>query len=104
LDRRPAIGPLILRLGTEAQRERILPGIVRGEWPSASACRSRIPDRTSPGCARGRIARAGRLEAERAEDLDDLRASVDYMIALVRTSPRRRAGRAISACRSSWWT
>jgi len=85
-------GPLILRLGTEAQRQRILPGIARGELafciglsePDAgsdlAALRSRA-DRTSDGW----VLNGRKIWTTFAH-------KSDYMIALVRTSPAPEGG------------
>lgn len=85
-------GPLILRLGTESQRERILPGIVRGDLAFCIGLSE--PDSGSD--------LAGlRTRAERTNDGWKLNGRKvwttfahlsDYMIALVRTSPAPEGG------------
>lgn len=85
-------GPLILRLGTEEQRQRILPGIARGELAFCIGLSE--PDSGSDLASL-------RTKAERTPDGWVLNGrkiwttfahKSDYMIALVRTSPAPEGG------------
>ena len=90
-------GPLILRLGTEEQRKRILPGIARGELafciglsePEAGSDLANLRtkcERVPPGSGKGGWKMNGR------KIWTTFAHKSDYMIALVRTSPAPEGG------------
>lgn len=85
-------GPLILRLGTEAQRRRILPGIARGELvfciglsePDAGSDLANLRTRAE------RVPGGWKLNGRKI--WTTFAHKSDYMIALVRTSPAPEGG------------
>jgi acyl-CoA dehydrogenase len=97
-------GPLILRLGTEEQRRRILPGIARGELAFCIGLSE--PDSGSDlASLRTRCERVpGGWLLNGRKIWTTFAHQSDYMIALVRTAPAPEGGPRHAGCRSSWWT